>query len=551
MGDGILAPFVLAASAIAPRSSADFGTALWAEVAEGASRLGPEAIVVAGALAVLLLDLAVPRRLSSELAWVAAAVCAASVAVLRGTPSDSRGILFGALASDPFARFFREFFLAGTLVTILLSRSSRALAARRCGEYYFLLLTALFGAMALASSAHFASLFVSLETLSVSTYALAGYFRSDRAGAEAALKYALYGAVASAILAYGLSVWFGLTGSADLRSLARILGASGEAAADRHGALAVLFAATCVFAGLAYKTSLAPMHFWAPDAYQGAPTPVAAFLSVVSKGAGFALALRFFASLTASAEALEEGSPAAAFWRSADWSPVISASAVLAMTLGNLAAFWQTNVKRLLAYSSIAHAGTMAIGLAMVRPGAGNAGVEAVAFYLVAYLAMNFGAFAVVALVEDATGSVELAAYRGLGRRAPALAFALAAFLFSLIGIPPTAGFVAKFQLLLGAIGVGSRLADSGAPLSWQYPALVGAAVLNTVLSAFYYLRIVKAMYLEAGPEVTAAPAAGPLARAPSLPGAIVVASMLALTFYACLRAGRFLAAAAGLSIAP
>lgn len=550
---------------------------------------GPEIIIVLFALGVLIADLLIPRRLSRHLAWPALLGCALPFLALPSTSADGESLFLGMAASDPFSSFFKGFFLLGSAVTILMSYSADRLAGRRMGEYYFLILVATFGGMLMASSTHFLMMFLSLEILSISSYALVGFFRSDLRSAEASLKYVIFGAVASAVMAYGFSLWFGLTGSGELSRLAAVVamdasvvdapgmvvgdGAAGSAVAgsalELRAVLTIVFALLAIFVGIAFKVSAVPMHFWTPDVYEGAPTPVTAFLSVVSKGAGFALALRFFGSLSACVGALDEGSALASLWRRVDWTAILALVAVATMTIGNFAALWQTNVKRLFAYSSIAHAGYILLGLTLLRAGAGDAGLhdglatagfgsaglQTVGFYLAAYLTMNLGAFAVIVLVENRTGSAELDGYRGLSRKAPFLALSLAAFLFSLIGVPPTAGFMGKFQLFLGVIGLGSSLKAAGAADWWMYYALVFIAVANTAVSAYYYLRIAKTMYFDGEPSSPAEDRGAPGARrgeslwGPALAGRVVIVAMLFLTFYLFLRAEAILSTTLNLRI--
>jgi NADH-quinone oxidoreductase subunit N len=272
------------------------------------------------------------------------------------------------------------------------------------------------------------------------------------------------------------------------------------------------------------------MHFWCPDVYEGAPTTITAFLSVGSKAAGFALAIRFLDALK-----IVDGDLA----RRVSWHTIMIVLSIFTMTLGNLAALWQDNLKRMLAYSSIAHAGYMMMGMAILNRGE-YSGAGLIAYYLLAYLAMNLGAFAVVILIENRLGSVDLESYTGLGRRAPFLAVALTIFLFSLIGIPPTAGFGGKYMLFQGVLA-------AGATGGWPYYVLAVAAVLNTAVSVYYYARIIKNMYLtdltpapsHSGPSGAAAPVAPPLERLtfPAL-GTALVALFLFLTFYLFFRIG-------------
>jgi NADH-quinone oxidoreductase subunit N len=293
------------------------------------------------------------------------------------------------------------------------------------------------------------------------------------------------------------------------------------------------FALLFIFAGFAYKMSTIPMHFWTPDVYDGAPTAVTAYLSVVSKAAGFAIALRFLESLAASVSGLARGDLAQRLWEIVDWRMFLIVISILTMSLGNLAALWQTNLKRLMAYSSIAHAGFLMMGLTILGTGIEYSGMQTISYYLLAYLAMNFGAFAVVILVENRTGSVELADYAGLGRRAPFLSLSLTVFLFSLIGVPPTAGFMAKLHIFMGVLDCAGSPPVLGRPDAWAYYLLVAAAVVNTAVSAYYYLKVAKAMYFDRTSSFE------PL-EAPPL-GRFVVAAMVVLTFYLCFRADEVL----------
>jgi NADH-quinone oxidoreductase subunit N len=538
--------FTFLAAQTGPETLArQFRETLYPAIRESLAPFAPELILATLGLAVLVSDLFLPLKRSKHLAWVALAACALCFIGILARYEESRSIFLGMAAVDPFSDFFKMFLLAAAFPVVVLSYLSKDLQGRRMGEYYFVLLTALLGGMLMASSSHFLMVFLSLEILSVSSYILVGYLRNDRRGAEAALKYIIYGSVAAAVLGYGLSIWFGLTGSADLGSLAKVAGGGGGAAAGEGGSsfsaeLAAIFALLFVFAGLAFKMSAVPMHFWTPDVYEGAPTAVTAFLSVASKGAGFALALRFFGSLAAS---MDTAGAAGALWRKVDWRLILSVIAVLTMTLGNLAAMWQTNLKRLMAYSSIAHAGYLLMGLTILGTATPYGGMQTVAFYLVAYLAMNFGVFSVIVLLENQQGTTDLEGCRGLGHRAPFLALALGVFLFSLIGVPPTAGFMGKFQLFMGVIDAGSRILEAGGSQWWQYYGLALAAVINTAVSAYYYLRIVKAMYFERSEDARRL-------RSPIL-GNALVAALLFLTFYLCLDAGRILETTLDLSLHP
>ena len=485
-----------------------------------------ELVLIGFVLGIFLLDLMLPLRASKHLAWVAILGCFIP-AISSGHHDDSTHPIFnGMLVTDPFSAFFKQFFLFGTIPVILLSYLSSQFDGRRMGEYYGILLAGVLGAILMASATHFLMIFMALELLSISSYVLVGYIRRDERGAEAALKYVIYGSVAAAVMVYGLSLFYGLTGSAQISDLANItFDADHETwsawSVQARAAITTLVALLMVFMGIAYKMSTLPMHFWAPDVYEGAPTPVTAFLSVLSKAAGFALALRFLSALPA-------GENLAQAWEKVPWIQMMIILSIVTMTFGNMSALWQTNLKRMLAYSSIAHAGYMMMAFAILHA-PGVSGSEALGFYLLTYMAMNFGAFAVVILIENRLGSVELKDYQGLGRRAPFISACMVVFLFSLIGVPPTAGFTGKWYLFLGVIDE----ARSGSEMSGWYYSLVFAAAINTAISAYYYLKVAKEMYL--------VESEGGDAIAVSTLGKILVAAMAALTFYLFIAANQVL----------
>jgi NADH-quinone oxidoreductase subunit N len=323
--------------------------------------------------------------------------------------------------------------------------------------------------------------YLGLELVSVMSYVLTGFTRGSRRSAEASLKYVIYGGVASGCFLYGLSLLYGFVGSTDLT-------AARAAMAAAPGPLALTAMALCL-AGLGYKVAVVPFHMWVPDVYQGAPIPVAAFLSVASKAGGFALLLRF---LGATGGALPEGIEPGA-QGDVPWSMLALVLAVITMTLGNLAALGQHNLKRLLAYSSIAHAGYLFLGVAVGAPG----GHQAILFYLGVYLFVNLAAFAVVVVVARTEADEEIERWAGLGRRQPLAAFTMTVALVALAGLPPTAGFIGKFYLFAAVISRGRELGQG------MFYAAALIAVLNSVVSLYYYARVVRAMYMEpAGPEL-------------------------------------------------
>ncbi len=330
----------------------------------------------------------------------------------------------------------------------------------RAGEYYFLILCATLGMMFMASGVDLITLFIGLETMAISFYILAGYLKPSQRSNEASVKYFLLGAFSLGILLYGMSILYGVTGSTNLGEISAAL-----IAQDRS--VALLLAVILLAAGMGFKIAAVPFHMWAPDVYEGAPTPVTAFLSVGSKAASFAMLFRIFF----------EGLPALA----PDWQVVFAVLAVVTMTVGNVAAITQTNVKRMLAYSSIAQAGYVLIGFIVASP----RGVTAALVYLGVYLFMQLGAFAVITMLRrrDVVGD-ELKDLSGLYARAPVAAIAMLLFMLSLGGIPPTAGFMGKFWIFGAAIEAG-----------WVWLAVVG--VLNSAISLYYYIRVVVFMWIK------------------------------------------------------
>jgi NADH-quinone oxidoreductase subunit N len=329
--------------------------------------------------------------------------------------------------------------------------------------------------MLLGAAQHLLMVYLALELVSLPSYVLAGFRRGDRESSEAALKYVVYGGVASGLMLYGFSLIYGLTGSLELTEVAKALGAIQW---DLSTRVLLVLAAALSFAGFAYKMAAVPFHMWCPDVYQGAPTPFVAFLSVAPKAAGTAALIRFIV-VGFGVNGVNE----TAITHQLPWGAVLGLVAVGTITLGTLVAIPQDNIKRLLAYSSIAHAGYLMLGVAV----ASEPAMQAVMFYLAVYFLMNFGAFFAVMVVRDATGREAIGAYRGLGSTSPVLAAGLAILLFSLTGLPPFAGFIGKFYLLAALLETKTAL--------FYGVALV--AVLNSAVSLYFYARVVKAMYLE------------------------------------------------------
>jgi NADH-quinone oxidoreductase subunit N len=425
----------------------------------------PELIVCTGAVLVLLADVALSSRRQAQVAWVAILSLGTAGALLAVMSASEVTIARGTFAVDGFAIFFKLLFVMAAALTVLLSHRYLAIEGGRAGEYYFLVLCATAGMMIMASGIDLITLFIGLETMAVCFYILAGFLRPNRRSNEAAVKYFLLGAFSLALLLYGMALLYGLTGSTALRAIATAL-ASGSS--GRLLAVAVML----LVAGLGFKIAAVPFHMWAPDVYEGAPTPITAFLSVGSKAAAFAMILRiFFEALPA----FHLDGLGTVFGHPLGWASFFYVLSILSMTLGNLAALTQTNVKRMLAYSSIAHAGYMLIGIVAATP----RGVSAALLYLVVYAFMQLGAFGVIVLMrrQDIAGD-ELRDLAGLSSRQPAIAIAMLLFMLSLGGIPPTAGFMGKVWLFASAIEAG-------------YYGLAIIAVLNSALSLYYYVRVV------------------------------------------------------------
>jgi NADH-quinone oxidoreductase subunit N len=450
----------------------------------------PELVLTAGVLLLFLLDLGWKQSRHRVLILTLAALACFGVAAgcLAFQPIESRTMFNGMIASDHFATFWKWLFLGAGALTALIASRADDFGPRRIGVFYALLLSIVLGMFLMASSLDLLMLYLAVELVSLPSYALAGYKPGDRRAAEAALKYVIYGGVASGIMLFGLSYIYGLTGSTNLLALgARLDRLAAPAAAGGQAALrmALMVAVIFVLCGIGYKIAAVPWHMWCPDVYEGAPTPFVAFLSVGPKAAGFALAIRVFYS------ALAGGGGAEGFARGLEavpWPAVVGVLSAVTITLGNVTALHQENLKRLLAYSSISHAGYALMGLSA----ASLLGVQSVMIYMLVYLVMNLGAFLAVIVIAQATGSETLADCKGLAHRHPLLAITFAIFLFSLAGLPPLAGFIGKWYLFVAVL---KQYGDEGG--GW-YVALAVVAALNTAISLYYYVRIVRAMFIEA-----------------------------------------------------
>jgi len=376
----------------------------------------------------------------------------------------------GMLVVDSFAVFFKVLIaVAAGLVTLfsLLSRELEVDGRPRLGEYFSLMLAMTFGMYLMVGANDLLLMYLGIEVVSLCSYAIVGFTKNVARSSEASMKYVIFGGVSSGVMLFGISLVYGMVGSTNFGEILNYLGAPN---AEQVLLNPLLMASVMILAGLGYKISAAPFHAWTPDVYEGGPITMTAFLSVASKAAGFALLARFV--VTAYPPVLQ----------GFDWKPILAAVSVLTMSLGNLGALQQTNLKRLLAYSSIAHAGYMMMGLVV-----GSVyGVTAILLYFAIYLMMNLGGFFAVQKIAEQIGSEELDDYKGLGPRMPVLGVLLGVFMISLVGLPPTSGFIAKFFVF-------SALLQGGEGYIWL--AVVG--VINSVISLYYYVRVLKVMYLE------------------------------------------------------
>lgn len=387
---------------------------------------------------------------------------------------QSKPIFSGMVHHDAFGNFFRMVLLLGTAITLLVSMHAKELFGKNHGEFFLLVSATCLGGMFLSAASNLLMIYLSLEALSVISYAMAGYLRQNRKSAEAGMKYVIYGAMASGIMIFGMSYLYGITGTLDLAEVAKKFQGLEDSLASKASRGALVAVLAMVFAGLLYKIAAAPFHYWSPDVYEGAPTTATGFFSVVPKAAGFAVLVRVVA------EFFPIG--AGGNWDYHKLEKVFAALALLTMFIGNLAALGQSNAKRMLAYSSIAHAGYMLAGLSVLRDSSGPA---AVLYYLVVYLFMNLGAFMVLVAMENVHGSCELKDLRGAARQQPLLGVALVIFLFSLTGLPPLAGFIGKYLIMV----------ELAKEQSWSMVVFIG---LNSVISLYYYMRLAKTVAIDA-----------------------------------------------------
>lgn len=431
----------------------------------------PEIILLIGGILILLLDMAQGRNQDSGRGFMAVTVITLIVAlvgvVLQLDMAPHQVVAMVDI--DPFASFLKILVYTGMILVAIGGGGYMNKHATGRGEFWTLFIFVTLAMSVAVSANNLLLIFLSIEFLSITSYILAGFFRENRRSAEAGVKYFLYGSVASSLMLYGMSLLYGATSSIYLSGISEALATNPEVDSI------ILPAALLTLVGFGFKASLAPFYQWAPDIYDGAPTPITAYLSTASKAVGFAVMAR---TLVVALGAYR-----------VEWVPILAGLSILTMSIGNLVALRQTSVKRMLAYSSVAQAGYVLMGLtAVVGTDVGDItllsmnGLNGLLFYLFAYLFTNIGAFMVVLAIEDTTGSTDISAFTNLAQRAPGLAWSMFILLLSLTGIPLTGGFVGKFYVF-------------GAAVQHQYFWLVGVALINTGVAAFYYLNIVRTMF--------------------------------------------------------
>jgi len=433
----------------------------------------PEMVLTGVLLMVIVYDLFQNAENSIKAGYLAlGGLALTTLAIIGQDVSTPMGIFSNMLAVDGFGRYLKILVSIGAILVMWMSFNSNELKNRRVGEYYVLILVLVLGMYFLVSATHLLSIYISLEMVSIMSYLLSGYLKEEMRSNEASIKYVVFGAFSSGILLYGFSLLYGLTGSADIFEIQAAL-ATGTASP-----VLLILILVMVLVGFGYKIAAVPFHFWTPDVYEGAPAPITAFLSVAPKAAGFAIIIRFFNVVFTS-----DGNPNMEAWavlENMNWQAVIGVLSVLSMTVGNVIALQQSNIKRMLAYSSIAHAGYMLLGVVV----ADQTGVAAILYYAAIYMLMNLGAFFVAIHIKNAFDTENIEDYKALGYRAPLLGVIMAIFMFSLTGLPPTGGFLAKFYIFRALIEYGDM---------YFYLALIG--LINGVISLYYYMRVVKAMY--------------------------------------------------------
>ena len=440
----------------------------------------PELILTVLILACILYDLSIKKDDSSKVGWLlVAGLVIVSVAILFQGSQTITSLFSNAIVLDPFASFFKLVIILSTIFVSIFSLYNNELNEYRMGEYFTLIGIVTFGLFLMVSSIDLIMVYLSIEIVSIMSFVLAGYLKQNTRSNEAALKYVVYGAFSSGIMLFGLSYLYGLTGSTNFFKIQQAMTSSSEI-----NNTAITLAVIMILTGFGYKISAVPFHFWTPDVYEGSPTTITAYLSVAPKAGALAMMIRFFNQVLADGGAIVENS--AGSLPIVPWTDIISIMAVVTMTIGNVIAIQQDNIKRMLAYSSIAHAGYMLLSIPVVS----GEGIYAIMLYVIVYLFMNLGAFFVVIIIKNRTEGESYEDYKGLGWKMPAVGAMMTLFMVSLTGLPPTAGFVGKFYIFASLIKAGD---------SFYWLAIAGG--INSVISLYYYLKVVKVMYFEGDRE--------------------------------------------------
>ena len=434
----------------------------------------PELLLSVTILTAILADLFYSKKDSFKVVYWSLGGMFLTYVAIRLQDIEPTSLFMGTVAHDPFSQFFKILILISTAIVMLMSLVSGELKKYRMGEYFSIMTIMTFGLFLMTSSIDILMVYLAIEIVSIMSFFLAGYLKRNSLSNEASLKYVIYGAFSSGIMLYGLSILFGLTGSTNFFEMQKAISLLGT---DSN--LALVLSTVFILVGFGYKISAVPFHFWTPDVYEGSPSTITAYLSIAPKAAGFALMLRFFNQVFGDMSIDISTSWSAI--NNVPWPELIAVLSAATMTVGNLVAIQQNNVKRMLAYSSIAHAGYMMMALPMMS----NSSIEGVMMYLIMYLFMNLGAFFVVIYIKDQMGGEDYNSFNGLGWKMPYVAIPMTLFMVALTGLPPTAGFVGKFYIFAAVIESGSR---------FYWLAFVG--VINSVISLYYYIRVVRHMYL-------------------------------------------------------
>ncbi|MEL0173493.1 MAG: NADH-quinone oxidoreductase subunit N [bacterium] len=434
----------------------------------------PELILTITILAALITDLFVKKSKTNMIGWVLGVglvVVGLSVHNLSSVPPTT--LFLDMIVIDPFSSFMKIVIILSTLLVIVASWVNDELEKYRKGEYFTIMGIMVMGLFLMTSSVDIIMLYISIEVVSIMSFVLAAYLKLDTRSNEAGLKYVIYGAFSSGVMLFGLSIVYGLAGSTNYFAIQDTL-----SSLDGSANPALIMALLMIFAGFGYKISSVPFHFWTPDVYEGSPSTITAYLSVAPKAAGFAMIIRFFHQVFSDSIGLTSNAIGST---DLPWPEIIGVLAVVTMTMGNLVAIQQKSIKRMLAYSSIAHAGYMMLALPVLSMEA----VESVMIYLFIYVFMNLGAFFIVIFVKNKTGGESFEDFEGLGWKMPIVGAFMTLFMLSLTGLPPTAGFIGKLYIFKTLVGAGSEFL-------W----LVVAGGVNSVISLYYYFHVVKVMFL-------------------------------------------------------